>query len=79
MGRQSFTISDFYCAKCGAKGMPLPRKKAKQKERGHMKKLFCLQCKCEVNHVEVKPFSDYDYSMFREDFEGGKFKHIELP
>ena len=34
MGRQSFMVSDFYCIKCGSKGMPLARKKGKQKEGG---------------------------------------------
>ena len=79
MGRQSFMVSDFYCVKCGSKGMPLPRKKANQKESGHMKKLYCLKCKCEVNHIEIKPFGDYDYEMFKKDFEEGRFLEIELP
>lgn len=79
MGRQNFTVSDFYCVKCGSKGMPLPRKKAKQREQGHLKKLYCLKCKCEVNHMEIRPFGEYTYENFKEDFENGKFEDIELP
>lgn len=79
MGRQNFTVSDFYCVRCGSKGMPLPRKMSKQKEQGHMKKLFCLKCKCEVNHMEVRPFGEYVYENFKEDFENGKFKDVQLP
>lgn len=32
MGRQSFMVSDFYCIKCGSKGMPLARKKENKKK-----------------------------------------------
>ena len=79
MGRQSFMVSDFYCIKCGSKGMPLARKKGKQKEGGHMKKLYCLKCRCDVNHVEIKPFGGYSYEDFKRDFEEGKFLEIGLP
>ena len=79
MGRQSFMVSDFYCIKCGSKGMPLARKKGKQKEGGHMKKLYCLNCRCDVNHVEIKAFGEYDYEDFKRDFEEGKFLEIGLP
>ena len=31
--------SEFYCCKCGTKGIPIARKKGKAREAGHLKKL----------------------------------------
>ena len=69
----TFTISEFYCTKCGNKGVPIPRKASRHRERGHLKKLFCLHCKDNTNHVEIRPF-DYDKDEFLKDFKDGKFK-----
>ncbi len=77
MGRKSFTISEFYCIKCGNKGMPIARSNGNQREGGHMKKLYCITCKRQVNHVEIKPFSEYDYDRFISDYNDGKFKEFE--
>ena len=46
-------VHDFYCTKCGSKGINVPRIKGKLREPGHLKKLFCLKCQEEVNHVET--------------------------
>lgn len=67
-----FTISDFHCTLCGAKGMPIPRKMSKQREAKHLKKLYCLHCKKETNHVEIRPF-DYDLADLMEDIENGVY------
>ena len=64
MGRGNFTTSDFYCTKCGRQGIPIARRLGAEREAGHLKKLFCLSCKQEVNHVECKQFSHYT----KEDF-----------
>lgn len=72
--RKSTTTSEFYCCRCGAKGMPVIRKQSKQREKGHLKKLWCIHCKDEVNHVEIRPFDDYNYEDFKEDFEEGIFE-----
>lgn len=74
----SFTISDFYCVKCGEKGMPIARKMSKQREAGHLKKLFCIHCKMDTNHMEIRPF-DMDYTLedLKEDIKNGKFKGRE--
>ena len=69
----TFTISDLYCTCCGVKGIPVPRKSSKQRESGHLKKIYCLKCKAETNHVEVRAF-DYDKEDFIKDFNEGKFK-----
>ena len=47
-------ISNFYCEVCGTKGIPIPRNKGKQRESFHKKKLYCLNCKMETNHIECK-------------------------
>lgn len=62
MTRRNYTISEFYCTRCGTKGMPLARKMGKQRENGHLKKIYCLHCKMETNHVEIRPF-DYEYTV----------------
>lgn len=65
--------NDFYCVKCGNKGIPIARKKGQEREAGHLKKLYCLKCKDETNHVECKPFSHYEYTDFLDEFENGNF------
>lgn len=61
---RAYTTNDFYCVKCGCQGIPIARRVGAEREAGHLKKLFCLFCKAEVNHVECKPFSKYT----KEDF-----------
>ena len=73
-GRNNFLIdNEFYCTKCGSKGIPIARKKGQEREAGHLKKLFCLKCKDETNHVECKPFSHYEHEDFLFEFENGNF------
>ena len=67
------TTSDFYCTKCGQKGIPIARKIGQQREGGHLKKIYCIHCKEEVNHAEVRPFGDYQYEDFKQEFELGRF------
>lgn len=80
MGRnRNFTLeSDFYCTMCGNKGIPIARKRGQEREAGHLKKLFCLKCKIETNHVECKPFSHYEYADFLDEFENGNFTETGL-
>lgn len=56
--------SEFYCCKCGRRGLDIHRRPSQQREAGHLKKLFCLYCKEEVNHAEVDP----DFHYTKEDF-----------
>ena len=46
--------NEFYCLQCGQKGLPIIRNKGFLKEKFHRKKLYCIHCKIEVNHIEVK-------------------------
>lgn len=67
-----YEIHDFYCIACGQKGMPLARKNGKQRERFHRKKLYCLNCKTEVNHIECK--TQEEVETFKENFRNGVYK-----
>ena len=67
-----FNEHDFYCIKCGHKGIPLSRKQGHQHERFHRKKLFCIYCQQGVNHIECK--NDEDVAEFKRNFENGVYK-----
>ena len=67
------TLSDFYCTKCGCKGIPIFRTIGKEKEPGHLKKLFCLNCQEERNMVEVRQNSKYGLDNFLIEYENGNF------
>lgn len=68
-------LSDFYCTRCGHKGIPIIRKPGKAKEPGHLKKLYCLYCKTEENMVEVKQKGKYTLEDFLIEFENGNFEN----
>ena len=55
MRSHEFTISDFICPKCNHK-QSLPRKKGKQREKGHIKNIYCPFCKEKTQHVEIRAF-----------------------
>lgn len=74
MGRGKFTASDFYCTRCGRQGIPIARRRGAEREAGHLKKLFCLNCKAEVNFCEIKPGATrYAYQDFLLEYENGNF------
>ena len=64
----------FYCTQCGEKGIPSARNKGQYKKPGHLKKLYCRNCKKEINHVECIEYSSYDSEMFQTEFLSGNFK-----
>lgn len=51
--RIGFNLSDFYCLGCKHK-ITLPRLHGRTKEKFHLKKIHCVHCKEEVNHLEVR-------------------------
>ena len=64
--KNHFLISDFYCTKCGKKGLLIPRTFGHYREAGHLKKLYCPYCKKEQNHVEIRSFySGYNLEDFK--------------
>ncbi len=52
------------------------RNEAAQRGRGHLKKLYCLYCKEEVNHYEC--YNEQDVKKFKMKFERGDFKNDSL-
>ena len=72
MARKAYAEHSFYCINCGNKGIPLMRKQGFKHEGMHRKKLYCVHCKCEVNHVECKTFDEVE--EFRENFAKGVYK-----
>ena len=65
-------ISEFYCTKCGNRGIDLVRNK-NQREAGHLKKLYCLHCQEQKNFVEIRPASNYTYDDFLMELHHGNF------
>lgn len=73
MAKSQTITSDFYCTKCGRKGIPIARKIGSQREPEHLKRLYCIYCKEAVNHAEVRPFGAYTKEDFFEEFKLGRF------
>lgn len=73
MAKSQTITSDFYCTKCGRKGIPIARKIGSQREAEHLKNLYCIYCKEVVNHAEIRPFGDYRKEDFLEEFKLGRF------
>ena len=67
----AYTEHNFYCMKCGNKGIPLSRKKGHQHQKHHRKKLYCITCKEEVNHIECKNLTDVQ--EFKQNFAKGVY------
>jgi len=69
MGTNLITDNEFYCVICGNRGLPVVRRKGKEREAGHLKKLFCIHCGKDTNHAECRPWSGYtkeDFDIERE-------------
>ena len=62
---------DFYCLKCGKKGLNVYRRQGHQHGKYHRKKLYCFYCKEEVNHMECRNQAEID--EFKVAFERGEF------
>ncbi len=73
MANNTTNVSDFYCTQCGSRGLPVVRTSRKVREPGHLKKLYCLHCKMQTNHAEVRPFGKYNYEDFQIEFIHGNF------
>lgn len=55
---RDFTISNFICCECNARGIPISRKKNQRRGYLHYKKLYCIYCKKETNHIEIRDIDD---------------------
>ena len=73
MKAKTIQMSDFFCTQCGGRGIPVWRKQSKAREAGHLKKLYCLNCGEETNHIEIRPFGGYTYEDFLVERNYGNF------
>ena len=73
MGKRNVIMSQFYCTQCGQHGLPVWRRAGSEREAGHLKKLYFLNCKKETNHVECKEFTQYQFADFKIEYEYGNF------
>ena len=67
------TQSRFFCTECGNEGIVLRRKEGQYREGGHLKRLYCLYCKKEVNHAEVREIGGYNINDFKKEYNLGRF------
>ena len=63
----------FYCCRCGNCGIPIVRRKGKEREAGHLKKIWCMNCGMETNHAECCPGTKYTYDEFLLEFQYNNF------
>ena len=73
MGTKLITDNEFYCTICGNKGINVVRIRGREREAGHLKKLFCLTCQRETNHVECRPWDAYTREDFWTEFYNNNF------
>lgn len=65
MSKNNFIVSRMFCCSCGQEGIPITRRKGQTREPGHLKKLYCIHCGKEWNHVEIRQMSKkYTYEDF---------------
>lgn len=72
MGKKTYAEHDFYCINCGNKGIGLMRKQGFKHSSMHRKKLYCIHCRQEVNHVECKTMEEVE--TFKYNFENGVYR-----
>lgn len=70
MGKD-YQIHEFRCINCGKAGIPLARRSGHQHSKFHRKKLYCIHCKTEINHVEIK--NEEELYDFLNDWEDGVY------
>ena len=51
--RTSYTISYCKCPSC-ENLFPIPRRNSRQREKGHLKYIWCPFCKTKTNHLEFR-------------------------
>lgn len=62
----------FYCLNCGNLTYELPRRKGKQYQKGHLKKLYCPHCQKECNSYECR--NEIEAYEFKEKYANGDYK-----
>jgi hypothetical protein len=65
----------FFCTSCGNEGIPIMRSTGALREKGHLKKLYCIYCQKEVNHYECG--TDAEVRKFNNKYQRGDFNDSE--
>lgn len=65
---------DFYCISCGNKALNIMRSNGRMREKGHLKKLYCYNCKSVCNCYEIR--DEKELKKFKNKFENGDFKEM---
>ena len=55
MNKNKYSISRFECPDCGS-NMFVPRQKSRKRKNGHVKDLYCPNCKEEKKMIEEKDY-----------------------
>lgn len=66
------TISNFICPECGLE-FPIPRKIGQQREKGHIKDLYCPICN------KIQKFTEYTYKQSYKTLEGEIIEEKKKP
>jgi len=68
MKKGKTTRSNFICLKCGKMGIPIHRKRSR--EKGHVKDLFCIYCGEVTHQMELRDDStdSYEYNKNPEEY-----------
>ena len=61
--RRWMVTSTFVCQECGLE-IPLPREHCSQREKGHIKDIYCPTCK------KKQKFKEYNYKQFYKTLDG---------
>lgn len=72
MSKRSYAEHSFYCINCGNKGIPIARNQGFKHKKMHRKKLYCVHCRTEINHIECRTFDEV--IEFKENFMNGVYK-----
>lgn len=72
MSYRRYEEHNFYCLQCGRRGIPLQRDKGHRHEKMHRKKLYCIYCKTEVNHIECNTLDEIE--TFQKNYKKGVYE-----
>ena len=68
---REYDYHQFFCTKCGQAGIPIQRRTSRGKGKLHLKQLWCIHCKEELNHVECR--NQFEVEEFKKNFENGVY------
>lgn len=70
-GGNCYSTHHFYCIKCGQEGIPILRSRSSERKKEHTKKMYCIYCKTQINHIECR--NQEEINSFKERFEKGEY------